>query len=118
MRLHAGAVQLQYFMPQQGAAAAAAADHHQADSATACSASTSPAAAAATMWEYHHQLSTHAALQPSSSFPYSYWSPYSGSTALAGSAFAADSSSSSTDVMRLPAAGEHAHGHGWSHGEL
>ncbi|EEE57551.1 hypothetical protein OsJ_07888 [Oryza sativa Japonica Group] len=65
MRLHAGAVQLQYFMPQQGATAAAAADHHQADSATACSASTSPAAAAANMWEYHHQLSTHAALQPS-----------------------------------------------------
>uniref|UniRef100_A0A0E0K3G2 BHLH domain-containing protein n=1 Tax=Oryza punctata TaxID=4537 RepID=A0A0E0K3G2_ORYPU len=117
MRLHAGAVQLQYFMPQQGAAAADA-DHHQTDSATACSASTSPAAAAATMWEYH-QLSTHAALQ-SSSFPYSYWSPYSGSTALlAGSAFAAgDSSSSSTDVMRLPAAGEHARGHGWSHSEL
>jgi hypothetical protein len=40
------------------------------------------------------------------------------SIAAAGSAFAADSSSSSTDVMRLPAAGEHAHGHGWSHGEL
>ncbi|XP_006647667.1 transcription factor bHLH133-like [Oryza brachyantha] len=108
MHLHAGAVQLQYFMPQQGAAA---------DSATACSASTSPAAAT-TMWEYH-QLA-HPALQPSSSFPYSYWSPYSGSTTtatalLAGSAFAADSSS--TDVMRLHT-GEHAHGHGWSHGEL
>ncbi|KAF0934333.1 hypothetical protein E2562_024820 [Oryza meyeriana var. granulata] len=120
MHLHAGAVQLQYFMPQQEAAAAAA-DHH-ADSATACSASTSPAAAAATtMWEYH-QLA-HQALQPPSSFPYSYWSPYSGSTTtatalLTGSVFTADSSSSSTDVMRLTAAGEHAHRHGWCHGEL
>uniref|UniRef100_A0A0D9VJC1 BHLH domain-containing protein n=1 Tax=Leersia perrieri TaxID=77586 RepID=A0A0D9VJC1_9ORYZ len=87
-----------YFMPQQqvAAAAAAAAADHQADSAaTACGASTSPAAA---MWEYH-QLQPHAALQPSSSsFPYSYWSPYSGST-TASALLAGDQ-------------------HGWSHGEL
>ncbi|KAG8059927.1 hypothetical protein GUJ93_ZPchr0002g23728 [Zizania palustris] len=73
------------------------------------------------MWEYHHQLAHHAGFQPSSSSFPAYWSPYAGSTATAllhgGSAFAADSSSSSsTDVMSLPA-GEHA-GHGWSHGEL
>ncbi|KAL5211893.1 hypothetical protein ABZP36_022740 [Zizania latifolia] len=110
MHRHAGAVQLQYFMPQLKEATADQADY----SATACSASTSPAAAA--MWEYH-QLA-HSAFQPSSSFP-AYWSPYAGTTATAllpGSTFAADSSSSSTDVMRLPA-GEHA-GHGWSHDEL
>ncbi|TVU27977.1 hypothetical protein EJB05_19483, partial [Eragrostis curvula] len=77
------------------------------------SSSTSPPAA--TMWEYHQ-----AALQnssSSSSFP--TWSPYAGTTTALlgpGSAFAADSSPSPD--MRLPAAGEHVHGHTWGqHGE-
>ncbi|XP_062217513.1 uncharacterized protein LOC133917650 [Phragmites australis] len=73
----------------------------------------------ATMWEYHHQAAHAAASQTSSSSSPS-WSTYAGTTAAllgAGMAFATDSSS--TSDVRLPAAGEHVHGHAWSqHGEL
>ncbi|RCV07720.1 hypothetical protein SETIT_1G268300v2 [Setaria italica] len=129
MHLHAaGAVHLQYFMPRHQPHQEATDLQVQDSSSAVCrrslSSSTSPAGAA--MWEYHHHQAAHAAaLQAASSsasslFP-SWSSSYAGTTAAllgsAGSAFATDASSSPPD-MRLPAAGEHGHGHPWSqHGE-
>ncbi|XP_062222490.1 uncharacterized protein LOC133921568 isoform X2 [Phragmites australis] len=112
MHLRAGGqLHLQYFMPQ-----------HQPKETTdmqdtaVCSSSTSPAA---TMWEYHQAAHAAAFQTSSSSSSFPSWSPYAATTtALLGAspAFATDSSPSSD--MRLPAAGEHIHGHAWSqHGE-
>ncbi|OEL16015.1 Transcription factor bHLH111 [Dichanthelium oligosanthes] len=124
MHLHAaGAVHLQYFMPRHQPQEAT--DLQAQDSSSAvCRRSSSSTSPAATMWaEYHHRAAHAAALQTASSsassFP-SWSSPYAGTTAAllgaAGSAFATDASSSPD--LRLPAAGEHGHGHAWSqHGE-
>uniref|UniRef100_A0ACD5YUW0 Uncharacterized protein n=1 Tax=Avena sativa TaxID=4498 RepID=A0ACD5YUW0_AVESA len=109
MHLQADEEHLQYFMPRQPQDDAA----DRPDSAACASSST--ASPAATMWEYHQQA--HAALHPSPS-----WNPYAGTTTAAlldgpaGPAFTAESVPAVAD-MHLPA-GDHVHGHAWSHSEL
>ncbi|CAN6233985.1 unnamed protein product [Urochloa humidicola] len=118
MHLHeAGAVHLQYFMPRHQQEATDLQHSAVCRRSSSSSSSTSPVAA---MWEYQ-QAAHAAALQTASSSASSFpsWSSYTAGTtaaallAGAGSAFATDASSSPD--MSLPAAGEHGHGHAWSH---